>query len=146
MSFLRHLTFVWTPWSLTASIVGMAITAGYCFLAWQHSGYRRSQGLLEALRLLIVCLAALLFNQPEWVEEYRPEEKPSVAVLWDASGSMETRDVVQASRPGSQPITRHESIAPLIDPAAWKDLEGQMKVVIQPFSQPQAGRGTDLHD
>src|SRR5205823_1752850 len=81
MNFLRHLTFVWTPWSLTASIVGVVITAGYCFLAWQHSGYRRSQGLLEGLRLVIVCLAALLFNQPEWVEEYRPEEKPTVAVL-----------------------------------------------------------------
>src|SRR5258708_7945376 len=138
MNFLRHLTFVWTPWSLTASIVGVVITAGYCFLAWQQSGYRRSQGLLEGLRLLIVCLAALLFNQPEWVEEYRPEEKPTVAVLWDASSSMETRDVVAAGRPGSQPITRHESIAPLIDAAAWKNLEGRLNVVIQPFLPPQA--------
>lgn len=145
MNFFRHLTFVWTPWSLTASIVGVVITAGYCFAAWQHSGYRRSQGLLEGLRLVIVCLAALLFNQPEWVEEYHPEEKPTVAVLWDASSSMETRDVVAQGRPGSQPITRHESIASLIDAAAWKNLEGRMNVVIQPFSPPEAGRGTDLY-
>jgi hypothetical protein len=53
------------------------------------------------LRFTIVCLAALLFNQPEWVQEYRPEEKPSVAVLWDASTSMETRDCLPAGQTAS---------------------------------------------
>src|SRR5258708_31580236 len=138
MNSSRSLTFLTTPWSIAASVVGVVVTAGYCFAAWRRSGYQRSLGLLELLRLTIVCFAAVLFNQPEWIEEYRPEEKPSVAVLWDASPSMETRDVVAAGRPGSQPITRHESIAPLIDAAAWKNLEGRLNVVIQPFLPPQA--------
>ena len=58
---------------------------------------RPSMGLLELLRLALVALVAILLNQPEWIEEFRPEEKPAIAVLWDASPSMDTRDVV-ASR------------------------------------------------
>ena len=55
-------------------------------------------GLLELLRLALVGLVAILLNQPEWIEEFRPEEKPAIAVLWDASASMDTRDVVRPSR------------------------------------------------
>ena len=58
-----------------------------------RSGYRTDIGLLELLRLALVMLVAVLFNQPEWVEEYRPDEKPTIAVLWDGSTSMDTRDV-----------------------------------------------------
>ena len=94
MSVSRSLSFLWTPWSLGLSILLILITAGLCFVAWRRSGYSRSMGLLELLRLALVAIAAVLLNQPEWIEEYRPEEKPSVAVLWDASPSMETRDVV----------------------------------------------------
>ena len=102
--------------------------------------------MLEILRLTIVCLAAVLFNQPEWVEEYRPDEKPSVAVLWDSSPSMETRDFLQTGSSSSQPMTRHEGIAPLLDPAAWKKLEERMDVHIEPFSPPLPGRGSDLFE
>ena len=130
MNFLRSLTFVWTPWSLALAIGGVVVTAGYCFTAWQRSGYRRSVGLLELLRL----------------EDYRPEEKPSVAVLWDASTSMETRDCLAAGQSGSQPITRHQAIAPLTEAAAWKVLDEKLNVVVQSFSDPQAGRGSDLYE
>ena len=87
------------PWSLAISIVVVLVTAGFCFVAWRRSGYRRSMGLLELLRLALVVIAAILLNQPEWIEEYRPEEKPAVAVLWDASASMDTRDVVAPGKP-----------------------------------------------
>ena len=70
----------------------------------------------SCLRLALVGIAAVLLNQPEWVEEYRPEEKPAIAVLWDASPSMETRDVVDRRRAdGSRPMTRREAIAPLTE-------------------------------
>ena len=96
----RSLTFLWTPWSLAASVVVVLLTAGFCVVAWRRSGYRRAVGLLELLRLGLVCAVAVLLNQPEWVEEFRPQEKPAVVVLWDASPSMETRDVVRAGKPG----------------------------------------------
>src|SRR5579859_4766940 len=144
MKILGPLKFLTTPGTVVLSLVGVLITAGFGIAAWRRSGFRRSVGLLELLRLTIVCLAAILFNQPEWVKEYRPDEKPSVAVLWDASTSMETRDCQPAGQTASLQITRHEAIAPLTDPAAWKQLEERMDVHIEPFSAPQPGRGSDL--
>ncbi len=143
---VSHFHFLGTGWHIAVSVVGVIVTAVFCFVAWRRSGYRPSLGMLELLRLTIVILGAILFNEPEWVEEFRPEEKPSVAVLWDASSSMETRDFLFSSPSGAQPTTRREGIAPLIDPAAWQRLEEKMKVVIEPFALPEAGRGSDLHD
>ncbi len=73
----------------------MLATGVFCFIAWRRSGYRTSMGLLELLRLALVGLVAILLNQPEWIEEFRPEEKPAIAVLWDASASMDTRDATR---------------------------------------------------
>src|SRR5580704_11008142 len=107
------LTFLWTSWSAALSIVGMLLAAGLCWLAWRRSGYARSQGLLEVLRLTIVGLLALILNQPEWVEEFRPMEKPTLAVLWDNSTSMETRDVPLGAGSSRALMSRSEVTAKL---------------------------------
>ncbi|MDB5349864.1 MAG: hypothetical protein JWN86_1111 [Planctomycetota bacterium] len=146
MSVSRSLTFLWTPWSAIASILVVLATAGFCFVAWRRSGYRRVFGLLELLRFALVCTAAVMLNQPEWIEEYRPEDKPSIVVLWDASPSMDTRDVLQADKPGSTAFSRREAIEALTKDASWARLQDRMKVVIQPFSAEKAGRGSDLSD
>ena len=88
----------------------------------------------------------MLLNQPEWIEEFRPEEKASILVLWDASPSMETRDVSRGEKTSAQPETRREAIEALTRPEAWKGLGEKMQVVIQPFSPRGPGRGTDLND
>jgi hypothetical protein len=146
MSVSRALTFLWTPLSLVASVLLVLVTGALCFLAWRRSGYRRSMGMLEGLRFALVCVAAIMLNQPEWIEEYRPEEKPSIAVLWDASPSMETRDVLPSINPASAPVTRAEAIATLIQPTSWNKLRERMNVTIQSFSAAQAGHGSDLYD
>ena len=146
MSVSRSLTFLWTPWSAAASILVVLATAGFCWVAWRRSGYRRAFGLLELLRFVLVCTAAVMLNQPEWIEEYRPEEKPTIAVLWDDSPSMATRDVLQADKPGSTALSRREAIESLTKDGSWAKLQGRMKVVIQPFSSEKAGRGSDLND
>ena len=122
MNSTRSITFLWTPGSLVVSVLAVLIAAGFCWAAWRRSGYRPSFGMLEVLRLTIVALAAVMFNQPEWVEEFRPDEKPSIAVLWDDSTSMETRDVSPSASPGtpnSTLMTRKEAIAGMIEPSAW---------------------------
>ena len=145
MSVSRSLTFLWTPASLALSILGVLIAAGLCLAAWKRSGYRPVSGVLELLRFSIVCVAAVLLNQPEWVEEFRPEEKPTVAVLWDASPSMETRDVIDARQPGAAPLTRHDAIQSLTEQSTWKELAQRMKIAIEPIAAPQPGHGTDLY-
>ena len=90
------LVFLWTPWSILLSLLAVIGMAGLCLTSWRRSGYRSSVALLEGLRLAIVLLAALMFNQPEWIETYEPKEKPTLLVCWDNSPSMETGDVTAA--------------------------------------------------
>ncbi len=142
----HSLTFLWTPWSLAVSVLAVLTMAGFCLVAWRRSEYRRSMLVLELTRLGLVILAAILLNQPEWVEEYRPEEKPGIAVLWDASSSMGTRDVVAKDRPGASATTRKEAIAKLSESATWNPLRERMNVVTQPVAPPSPGHGTDLYD
>ena len=87
---------------------------------------------------------AFVLNQPEWVEEFKPEEKPSLVVLWDDSVSMGTRDVPTGS--SSAPESRREAIAHLIEPTSWSALSDRMNVVVEPFATPRSGSRTDLYD
>src|SRR5262245_29779589 len=137
MNATQALTFLWTPWSAGLAVAVVVVAAGVCFTAWRRSGYARSQGLLELLRFAIVSLMALILNQPEWVEEFRPVEKPAVLVLWDNSTSMDTRDVPPRTGGSTTPMTRREAVAPLTDEAAWAALQTRMNVVVQPFSAPE---------
>ena len=146
MSVSRSLTFLGTPWSIAVSLVAVLVTAGLCFESWRRSGYRRSMGLLELVRLVLVGMVALLLNQPEWTEEFRPSEKPAIAVFTDASTSMDTRDVVAGSLTEGQPTTRREAIAPLAEPSTWHTLRERMNVIIQRISEPESGHGTNLNE
>lgn len=145
MNSTQTLTFLWTPWSAGLAAGVVLLAAGLCFAAWRRSGYSRAQGMLELFRLALVTLMAVTLNQPEWVEEFRPDDKPAVAVLWDDSPSMGTRDVPVSSG-GSGAITRREAIAKLIDDATWAPLRERMNVIVEPFSGPEPGKRTDLHD
>src|SRR4051812_25768464 len=136
MNSTHTLTFLWTPWSAALSVVVVLAAAGLCFMAWRRSGYARSQGLLELLRLGVVALMALTLNQPEWVEEYRPTEKPALVVLWDDSASMGTRDVPTGPSSGSPVVSRLEAIARLTEEDAWASLRERMDVILQPFPPP----------
>jgi hypothetical protein len=140
------LTFLWTPWSAVLSVLLTLVAAGLCFVAWRRSGWRTSMGLLELLRFTLVVLAALLLNQPEFIQEYRPEEKASIAVLWDGSPSMETRDAPSRDPAASARVSRREAIAGLTETAFWSDLHQRLNVAIEPFSATDGTGGTDLYE
>ena len=142
MSTTHTFTLMWTPGSAIVSALALAVAAALCFVAYRRSGYRRSAGLLELLRWSLVAFGVLLLNQPEIVEEYRSEEKPSVAVLWDASPSMGMRDVASHNR---APVSRREAIAELVNESFWDELREQLDVVIQPFSPADGACGTNLY-
>jgi hypothetical protein len=146
MSVSRSLTFLWTPWSVVISALVVIVTTVFAFVAWRRSGYRRTMGLLELLRIGLVAAAAFLLNQPEWVEEFRPEQKPSVVVLCDGSRSMETRDVVRTDRTAAAPETRREAIAGLADLSTWAGLNDRLNVIVQPFAQEPSDRGSNLYE
>ena len=105
MSVSRSLTFLGTPWSVALSIV--AVAGHGRLLLYRLAAQRLSHvdgDCSSCLRLALVAFVAILLNQPEWIEEFRPEEKPAIAVLWDASASMDTRDVVQGGDAACRPL------------------------------------------
>ena len=141
MSQFEGLRFFTTPWTLGQSAVLVVAVAAVALLAWRRSGFAAGVGFLEGLRLVIAVLVAVLLNQPEWVEEYRPDTKPVVAVLWDASRSMDTQDVIAS---GAAPRTRRDAVAPLTASDFWQPLLDRFQVVVEPFSPAPPGEGTNL--
>lgn len=128
------LVFTHTTASLAVSIVFAVLVAGLALLAWVRSGFRAVTGWLELLRVVIAVGIAITLNQPEWREVFKPDTKPVLAVLWDNSHSMDTRDVLDPASPNAEPRSRAESVRALSDTAAWDKLRQRMDVVIEPFS------------
>ena len=157
MNTVHQLVFMNDPATILVSLLVVAATMGASYWSWQRSGFSRAHGFQELLRVAIVVLVVLLYNQPEYIEEYRPNERPTIAVLYDQSTSMQTRDVVpsgkgaespegeQSERNGRRAITRAESIQPLTEMPAWAVLQERLDVVIEPIPLPAAGSGTDLN-
>ncbi len=139
------LTLLWTPWSLAFSIAVLALTALLCWAAWRRSGWQRAVGGLELMRWSAVALGVWMLNQPEWVQHYRPEQRPSIAVLWDASPSMRTRDVASGDVDVASPRSREDAIGPLTQSEFWQSIGGQVDIRLQAFPGSDSLSSTDLY-
>ena len=115
-----QLTFLSSPLSITAAIVLVGVTVVLAWLGWRKSQFSARVGCLELLRVLIVTLVAITLNQPEWLRTYQPTELPTLLVLVDGSGSMQTKDVVTPRGP----ISRANSVAELASKSQWRWSEG----------------------
>jgi hypothetical protein len=142
-----ELVFNSTPAAVWISIGFVLLVIVLAFTGWKRSGWRASIGWLEFLRVLIAAAIAITLHQPEWRETFKPDTKPVVAVLHDATGSMETQDVVPANDPAAPALTRAAVAAPIADPKLWDPLRERMNIVIEPFSSQEdpPAEGTDLH-
>jgi hypothetical protein len=90
--------FVFNPLP-EAFAVGVAFTAavsGLALMAWRRSGWRPIIGWLELLRIIISVAIAFTLLQPEWLETFKPQNKPVLVVLADVSGSMGTKSKEQS--------------------------------------------------
>lgn len=143
----QSLVFTHTPASLVVSVAFVLVVVVLAVMAWQRSGYRAVTGWLELLRVLISVGIAITLNQPEWREVFKPDTKPVLAVLWDNSRSMDTRDVLNDSLPKAEPKSRMEAVKALADPASWEMLRQRMEVVIEPFSSAEepSREATDIN-
>ena len=140
------LVFVWSPWSLAISIIFLGVICWLAWTAWERSGFRRVIGWLEGLRVLIALGIAITLNQPEWREVFKPDSKPTLAVLVDTSRSMQTQDVFDPHNPSAPPTIRADTAKPFLDPQAWSSLTQKLDVAIQPFSSESnpPEDGTDI--
>ena len=115
--------------------------------AWLRSYRRTSILALEVLRLLLVAAMLFVLAQPEWVVTETPDEAPLVTVLWDDSGSMETRDVEGPEGLVTRAETVEARVAELEElrrgegdgPASLDSFE----LVASPLTAAARGDGTD---
>ncbi len=108
------MTFYWTASSLAISAVVLLVALVVSGLSWRRSGYSSTLGWLELFRVLLIACVLVTLNQPEITQEIAPTHQPTLAVLYDTSGSMATRDVTgpypaysdgtAVPTPGTQPL------------------------------------------
>ena len=129
-------------------LVLVAVAGVLCWLAWHRSGYRKWIGVLELLRFVLICLVVVTLNQPEWLQTRIPDQRSTLAVLWDQSNSMKTQDVIDEDNISGKPKSRAETIEPLlISETVWNPSNSDLNVVFEPFSSllDPAEEATDLN-
>ncbi len=134
----------WESWTILLGIGAVVVTILLSLISCHRSGYRRSIIGLEVLRVAIVATAVWLLNQPEWIEEFKPDEKPTIVVLGDMTGSMSTRDVLVKNEGRTDAVTRESAIAEWMKDSAWNSLRDRFDVIVQPIESDPANGGTDL--
>jgi hypothetical protein len=135
-----------SPWTVFISLAVIVATCVLAWFAWKRSGFRRSILMLELLRIALVCLAVFLLNQPETVQEFVPDQKPTVVILGDQSISMSTKDV-GLNEGGNAPLrTRQAEIDPLLDEQTWESLTDKLNIVPTPFAVGEDSDSSNLYE
>jgi Mn2+/Fe2+ NRAMP family transporter len=90
-----QLVFNPTPEAFAVGVAFVFAVMVLGIMAWRRSGYRKLIGWLELLRVVIAACIAVTLLQPEWLETFKPQTRPVLAVLADVSASMSTKDVIR---------------------------------------------------
>lgn len=143
----QFITFLGSNTTIIVGCLVVLLVVVLSLTIWRRSGYSAGIGGLELLRIALVIMVMLTLNQPEWLEEFRPEDRPTLVILWDQSLSMNTQDVVDPQSPAATPRRRSDVVAEWIEPKVWEQLKEKMDVVIEPFasSTEPALEGTDIN-
>ncbi len=133
------------PVLVLATIVWL-ISGWLCWANWSRRRTKAS-ALMEGLRFFTVTLIGFTLLRPEWAHRATLKEQPEIVVLNDASGSMQTRDVLAGN---NNVLTREEWLNRVGQTNFWRPLEKDAKVVIEDFSRPTtnapgADNGTDIN-
>ena len=132
-------------------MIALILAAALSTLAIARSLHRRRTTLLEGMRMLAIAVVVALLWQPEWRQILHPESKPQIAILHDASKSMETIDAGNTSGMGPKVISRTEATTKILAADDWRTLEsdGKNKVTRLPFAKADRGthpmNGTDIN-
>ncbi len=138
------------PWAIGTAGTFLLASLWFFFRSLRREGRTGGMVALHLLRLVLALLMAVTLLRPERVVFIKRSEQPRVVVLWDGSGSMNTRDVVTGEK---ETTSRAEWVKQQVGAKFWSALEKRYQVTVEPFSQPAAdGKadaeteiGTDIH-
>src|SRR5204863_7539487 len=126
-------------WSLGASTLVILLAlllwlgaAWLCYANWQRNAKRRVVAILETVRFILTTLLAFTLLRPEFVQKIQRSSKPEIAVLLDASASMNTRDIAG----GSTMASRAAWLDAKSGARFWGPLEKSGRVIVEKFSAP----------
>ena len=132
-------------WTVALALILIVAGGVLSWVAIRRASRKRWAIGLEVLRMLLICLVAIVLCQPEWLQKFLPKEEPVLLVTWDQSNSMNTVDVQNDD--ASPAISRAESIQKLVDPQTWASFEDQYNVIVEPFSSglKDSAKGSDIN-
>lgn len=140
-----NLSFGASPMIVAVAVLILAASGIISWLNWQRSGRRPAILVLELLRFVLVILLGFTLLRPEVVQTIKSEERPELAILVDATGSMATKDLVTPSNI----VTRAAWISNQVAGKFWSPLEKNTRVVVDSFGGSSPDRtnvlGTDLN-
>src|SRR5438105_2285317 len=114
---MSHWSFA-VSWLTGLAALSLWVVSGLvCRANWLRSGKRPAIARLEILRFILISLLAFTLLRPEWVQISRKSSRPEVAVLLDASRSMETRDLAGANNAA---ISRAQWVTNQVKQRFWK--------------------------
>ena len=129
------------PWALGIAGAFMIASIWFFFRSLKREGGSGRMISLHVARMVIAALVALTFLRPERVLLSKRTEQPRVAILWDDSGSMATRDVVTGEKTA---ISRAEWVKSQIAAKFWAPIEKRYQVSAEPFARPPSQPNADV--
>ena len=133
------------PWVVAVAAVFVGASVWFFFRSLKREGATRAHKFLHSIRLLAALMVAGTLLRPERVATIQNSEQPRVAVLWDASGSMQTQDVLVEEN--QTPVRRAEWLANQVAAEFWKPLQARYQVSALPFSPvPDPATGASVED
>ncbi len=131
-------------WSFAAGLptilLALAVLCGAAWLGytnWNRNDRRKSVALLESLRFALVFCLTITLLRPELVRKQQRTEKPEVAVLFDASQSMQTRDLLDST---NKVMTRAAWIERIRSQKFLEQLGRNAKVTEEMFGKPEQSK------
>ena len=141
---MSHLSLAAPVSVIVAAALVWAAAEWLCWANWRRAGNRRAAGRLEGLRFVLITLLAATLLRPEYVEKVDRTAAPEIAILADASGSMNTRDISLTNGV----ISRREWLSRQLARQFWRPWQAGARVSVEPFAAPSTNQnainGTDL--
>ena len=137
------MTIELTTFSIFVTCVGLAITIGLGWTAWSRNEYGWKCGVLEFMRLGLVCMAITTLLKPEYVTVENPKTAGTVLFLHDTSASMQTEDESDSTGYHS----RQTQLEPWLDKDKWTDVPSTTTIAYEPFDSSEfSEKGTNIQE
>lgn len=129
-------------WSLLLTGLLVLFSVWFSIKLLRRNSYSPALVGVEILRLIAILMVAAVILRIERVEMINVAKEPEVAVIYDLSGSMDTKDVVGGE---AELVPRKEWLAEQLASQFLGPLEAQYRVSVMGFPEAAPDESTDIN-